>query len=270
MNFSLICPSIRPELWNEMCNSLSDNKLDWEILFIGPKSPINKLPKNAKWIETSVKPSQCTHIGFIKAEGEYTSLTADDALYFTPDHNGALDNMYKFIKNFPKGDTYNKEGIAYGFRMFEDQYCSETSHTHYIIPKEYERPQSMRSPLLYPFFVIKKETYLEVGGYDNRFICGQAENDFLYRVYLRYGHTQGSLCPTAMVWAIHDKHNNTSGYRKYHEYECSLMRKLWIYEHEGDTTRWNRERSDDRIRGYINDDSLLTISQGYRGDGEWQ
>lgn len=256
--FSLICPSIRPQYWKEFCDSLKDNVLDWEVLFIGPNGPIEELPSNARWIKTFVKPSQCTHIGFMEAKGEYASITADDAVYFSPNHKGALDNMYNFIKNFPENIDYNKYKIAYAFRMFEDDFCAETTYTHRL---------NENFPLLYPFFVVTKEVYEEVGGYDNRFICGQCENDFLYRIMLKYGHTENAICPTSMVWAIHDKHSNTGSFRKYHEYDSKVMKSLWATKNFIDKPEtFSQERKDEIIRSFINNTTIYEKSQGESGN----
>jgi hypothetical protein len=268
IQFSLVCPSIRPQFWNETCSSLLDNKLNWEILFIGPLPPTEPLNLNARWINATCKPAQCTHIGFQEAKGEYVSITADDAVYFTPNHKGALDNMYDFIKKFPKAEIhqpsgnpfYNKDKMAYGFRMFEDQFCAETSHTHFLT-------NDGVSPQLFPFFVIANGVYQELGGYDNRFITGQAENDLLFRIWKAYGSTKNSLCPTAMIWALHDKHGNAGSFRKYHSQDFGLLKKLWIANGSSENL-FSQERNDKNIESYINNDAIYTKSQGEVG--EWQ
>lgn len=265
---SLIAPSIRPHLWEQFCASLANNNVEWEVVFVGPLPSVCPLPSNFRWIKATVKPSQCTHIAFIEAKGEYVSLTADDAQYFTPNHKGALDNMIEFIEKFPNAPIhqptqkliYNKSRIAYGFRMFEDSFCIESSQTHYLVPQD-KNPLTT-SPLLYPFFVINKESYVDLGGYDNRFICGQAENDFLLRVAHSYGSTSSSLCPTAMVWADHDKgHNNKSKFREYHEQESNILRKLWLKN-----GNYENKRSINLLP-YIWDESIYTATQGNKG--EW-
>lgn len=263
MKFSLIAPSIRPHLWKQFYDSVKNTKIDFEVIFVGPTPPVGKLPSNFRWITTSVKPSQCTHIGFMEAKGEIVSLTADDARYFSPDGESALDNMYDFIKNFSINNPtchIDSKKMAYGFRMFEDKFVGETSYSHRIISKELSL--NYTPPLLYPFFVVYRDLYLELGGYDNRFICGQAENDFLLRVFQQCGDTDSTLCPRAMVWADHEEHTNSGSFRKYHPYEVQLVKKLWINS--------NNQQSPMRLDGNIykyTTDNLLTVSQGEKG--EW-
>jgi hypothetical protein len=258
---SMIGPSIRPELWKQFCDSLANNIVDWEVVFVGPKGPVCDLPSNFRWIKSNVKPSQCTHIAFMEAKGEYVSLTADDAQYFTPNKKGALDNMIEFIEKFPNNENYNKNRIAYGFRMFEDSFCVESSQTHYLVPKD--KNPLMTSTLLYPFFIINKLSYEELGGYDRRFICGQAENDFLLRVAEKYGSTANSLCPTAMVWADHDAgHENKSKFREYHQQESNVLRSLWLNEKGYENHRLLG------LASYDWNDTIYTRTQG--NPGEWR
>jgi hypothetical protein len=266
IQFSLIAPSIRPHLWKQFYNSIQHTEINYEVIFIGPLPPIENLPVNVRWIESTVKPSQCTHIGFLEAKGEIISLTADDAQYFSPNNISAIDNMYSFIMNFPKKDNYNPQKIAYGFRMFEDKFCIETTNTHYLT---INKNSSVSQPLLYPFFAIYKDLYMEIGGYDNRFICGQAENDFLLRITEKYGNTISSVCPTAMVWADHEDHKNSGKFREYHKIENTTLRDLWLlYSHEVPDGKYVSRRLDTTIKSYINDDTLYSKSQGECG--EWK
>jgi hypothetical protein len=265
IQFSLIAPSIRPQLWYQFYNSIKDTNINYEILFIGPIAPDTDLPPNCRWIKTSVKPSQATHIGFLEAKGEVVSLTADDAQYFSPNRKSAIDNMYNFIINFPESNSYDKKKIAYGFRMFEDKFCIETSQTHYLTKPENSK---ITQPLLYPFFAIYKEVYIELNGYDNRFICGQAENDFLLRIAEKYGNTITSLCPNAMVWADHEDHKNKGKFREYHSIENKTLKDLWlIYSIEAPNGKYTGKRLDINIKTYKNDNTLYSISQGEKG--EW-
>lgn len=265
---SLCAPAIHQEFWEEFLDSLKNNEIPYEVIFVGnvkPEFDTSKYPE-FRHIFSTVKPSQCTHIAFMEANGELISLTADDVTYFSPNKKGALDNMYNFIMNFPEGTSYNKLKIAYGFRMFEDQFCNESSYRHYVVPKTSPNPFS--SPLIYPFFVMYKRFYQEMGGYDNRFVCGQAETDLLLRIATKWGHTESSLCSTSMVWGLHNKHNNMGSFRKYHAYECDLIRKLWLIKHFVDMDYlFAPARKDSEVRSYKNKD-LLTVSQG--DTGEWK
>jgi len=257
IHFSLVAPSIRPHLWERFCNSLLSSKLNWEVIFVGPFPPISQLPSNFRWIEATCKPSQCTHIGFMEAKGEIISLTADDTIYFSPNENNSIDNMYNFIKNYKGSEFLNPLKLAYGFRMFEDDFCAETSLTHYI--NFVSEPKT--TPLLYPYFAIYRDFYSELGGYDSRFITGQAENDLQLRIAYHYGNSKGTLCSTAMVWAQHSSHDNKGKFREYHAQDSATLKKLWRNQ-EGFHIRTNEE-----LRPYNYDSSIYKVSQGEKG--EW-
>lgn len=259
IQFSLIAPSIRPQLWKQFYESVKNTEINFEIIFVGPKAPVEELPSNVRWINSNVKPSQCTHIGFLEAKGEIVSLTADDARYFSPNGKSSLDNMYAFIKNFPASKYVNPRTLAYGFRMFEDGYVSETSHMHYI--NFVSTNQS--TPLIYPFFAIYRELYEMIGGYDNRFITGQAENDFLLRIAYQKGNTSSSLCPNAMVWADHNDHTNSGKFREYHAKDSLTLKHLWTNKDGLLHIRTIIEE----VRKYVNDETLYIKSQG--NTGEW-
>jgi len=264
VKISFCAPSIRPHLWKQFCDSLANTKVPWEAVFVGPLPPVESLPSNFRWIKSNVKPSQCTHIAFMEAKGEFLALTADDAQYFSPDKTSSTDNMISFIENFPYIDDYAQD-MAFGYRMFEDNYCVETSLTHKL-----SFVHNVTSPLLFPFFVVHKSTYLKLHGYDTRFVCGQAENDFLLRIATTYGHTVSTLAPKSMVWANHDSgHENKSKFREYHFYETEVLKELWSidgsYVHK-------RQRT---LNEYTNDDTLYTKTQGKNGRvevtlGEWE
>ncbi len=285
IQFSLVMPSIRPQLWLRFCNCLKNTMLNWEVIAVGDVAPsedvMKNLPSNFRWINSSVKPSQATHIAFMEAQGEIVSLTADDALYFAPPKfpiisaggkvigewtGNPLDNMYFFMKNFDKiypRFRRNYRKIAYGFRMFEDQFAVETTTTHHLTNDENFTPY--QKLILYPFFAIYRDVYFEMGGYDNRFVCGQAENDFLLRIAAKNGYTEQSICPTAMVLAIHDEHKNEGKFREYHAFENSILKKLWI---RPDMPDWFGRL--DWLHPYDNNETLYTISQGNKGEsGDW-
>ena len=256
IKISFCAPSIRPHLWKGFCDSLANTKVPWEAVFVGPLPPTEPMPSNFRWIESNVKPSQCTHIAFMEAKGEFLALTADDARYFSPGGSSSTDNMIDFIENFPGTDDY-AHGMAFGYRMFEDNFCVETSLTHKL-----NFVTDITAPLLYPFFVVRNIVYTSLHGYDNRFVCGQAENDFLLRVAFKYGHTNSTLAPKSMVWADHETgHHNVSKFREYHPYETDLLKKLWLQDGVFKGKRTGG------VENYINDDTLLTASQGEKG--EW-
>ena len=98
MEIGVYCTSIRPNLWNDLFESLSKNDVDYNICMAGPCPPIAPLPGNVKYISTNVKPPQCCFIAANNTKGDYIVYVTDDGR-LSP---GCLDSLSNIIQKEKK------------------------------------------------------------------------------------------------------------------------------------------------------------------------
>lgn len=173
---SLVANAIRPQLWKRFCNSLTLNKCSFEVIFVGPNPPTDKLPEFFRYVDSDVKPSQRMEIAVREAKGELISLTSDDINYNHADLNcpKALDVAWasyvrhgKDPKIMFQPDTYEEyhDGVMRG------------GDSHRFIFR------NKNTPLMRTNGFTNREFYMSLGGYDKNFIAGQADNDCVLRAY---------------------------------------------------------------------------------------
>lgn len=209
MKISLCASALRPAQWLETYNSLTQNNIEWQIIYVGPNPPPFILPPNFKYIQSNVKPAQCYEIAFRAAQGELLGWTADDTVY----PPNALDNMYNFWKSF------NNEKIVAAFRTVEDG--KDITDVHRF------RGRDPNSPRMAPFGIMSTKLFHELGGYDSRFICGQSENDMVMRVYEIGGELKIS---DISVFVDHQKaHDSGTAFRSgfFHE-DRKVLESAWV------------------------------------------
>ena len=78
MKLSIICSSRRPYLWQDVHKQIHSEKINYELIFIGPFKPRFKLPTNCRFIHSIVKPAQCFEIGCRSSAGDFLALFTDD------------------------------------------------------------------------------------------------------------------------------------------------------------------------------------------------
>lgn len=218
---SIVLSAIRTQWWQEFISSLENNKISYEIIFVGNKRPsyrdycFSELNENKiLWLYSPTCPAECYNIGFNCARGELINWSADDCTY----SEGALDKAYDFYRSF--NDT--KKVIA--FNCIENG--SPTSHGH--------RLDKSDSPLMAPIGMMNRKLLLKLGGYDKNFYCGQSENDIAMRVYELGGSVE--ICKEAIVEIEHNKkHKGKSIFRTedgfpYHQRDRDYLMKCWKNE----------------------------------------
>lgn len=238
-----ICSSaIRVKDWQKFYDCVADTKIPFEIVFAGPKSPTFKLPDNFRFIHTPVKPAQCYHLTYLNARGQVIMSTADDAEYGA----NAIDLAYDFFMR--------KENrlLMSGFRQFEDG--TETTEVHHYVDEDGKRI------IASPFPVFFRETYFRLGGADRRYITGQWENDFSFRLLNAGGSIE--ICMDAIIRVKHrEKHEDGSKVRDYWPGESKLLADTWFYP-----DRRFRRIPTSPLEPY-GEGNLITQSQGNKG--EW-
>jgi len=99
---SLFASAVKTYFWLDMYEQLSlDNKVPFEIVFVGNVKPDFDLPENFYYIYSEANPIQCYEIACRNSKGKYVMFTGDDITY-SP---GFLNEMYWYIQRLPKNDT---------------------------------------------------------------------------------------------------------------------------------------------------------------------
>ena len=250
---------MRPQVWQSFFDSLKGNQYPIEVIFVGHIKPDFELPDFVTYIYATVKPSQCYEIGFRTAKGELIACTADDATYNHINTNN-LDILYDFYKSF------NNRKLVVGQRPIEDQ--RDVFKNHYFFGKQ------PHTPYMLPFGFMDRELFHELGGYDKRFVCGQAENDMVMRVLEIGGETH--LCMNSYVWVdhtnIHDwQHTKTQGFRHWYPKDREILENSWVEEGYGHFSATKRAGTISKTRllpveSYVNIPEMNTITQGEKGN----
>ena len=259
---SLVASAIRPHAWQSFFESLRGHTYPIEVVFVGDVKPTFELPPFVNYIYATVKPSQCYEIGFRAAKGELVGWTADDATYNHMNQPN-LDILYDYYKSF------NTRNIVVGQRPIEDH--RDVFKNHYFFGKHPE------TPYMLPFGFMDRTLFHELGGYDKRFVCGQAENDMVMRV-LELPGGQAHLCMNSYVWVdhthIHDwEHTAKKGFRHWYPKDREILENAWVKEGYGFFNAHKRAGTISKTRllpveSYEQREDLTTVTQGERG--HWQ
>lgn len=239
--------AIRPNLWEGLLNSLKDNELKYEVIFVGdvrPQFDISKYPE-MKYIYATVKPAQCYSIAFNNSEGHLLSWFADDCVYSPK----AVDIMYNFFKSF------NTDKLVTAFRTIEDG--KDITEVHRF------RGRDMSSPRMAPFGVVDRKLFHSLGGYDKRFLCGQSENDVVMRVLEIGGRVE--VCPNASAIVAHQEaHREGTKFRtnNYH-IDRRALENEWV---ENGVILSKRKTP---VQSFDNTTDITTKTQGENGNNQW-
>lgn len=243
MKVSIIASAIRTNLWEAFSKSLLNNKVEYEIIFAGPKAPDQQYP-NLRHIQTgNIKPAQCIHIAMLHAKGELIHWSADDAEY--PD--GILDDIYAIWQKYYKANVGPTviacETIECG------NVCPVESFILYDDIKD--------SPIMAPLGFIAADQLKHLGGIsDRRYAGGQYENDLMMRVYADGGS----------VYLYRDKRIVLDHFNK-HTNHCSDFSNAYKHGRKILETSWPRELQGrtDKFEPFEDLPDLLTSSQSYKG-----
>lgn len=163
---SIIGSAARPENWMRFYESIGQNKVDFEVLFVGPNPPIVDMPDNFRYIKSNVKVSQCVEIAARGAEGELLLVAADDMLF-----TGAapLDRLLSIYRQ--QDDDMSLVSLAVPGPEGADRFYQF----------------DMSSPLVALSPLMSADLWRRIGGIERRFVAVSWDIDLTFRVCLLGG-----------------------------------------------------------------------------------
>ena len=255
---SVFGPCNRPHLWEYFYENLAMNTVDFEIVFVGNVRPNFKLPDNFKFIYANVNPVQCEFIAELNCSGEILLQTPDDA-HYSP---FCLDMMY---------ETYKKENdykcmvapMKFGAVINSVDNAEDILDIVNAAPNQEGNKDSMFQNIqLCVGNTVSKKFWAELGGPDKRFVFGQALTDVILRGVKAGGRIV--FCPDTYFLERKDLCDanwlNAHGIL-YTPAGHQLMMYEWV---ENGKVKDHRS---DAVQPFEINDTLLTVSQGPKG--EW-
>lgn len=181
MQVSLFASAVRPKLWPYLFKSLEGTSVKLEIVFSGnglkrgeiifPGS--DKDNCNFTHIRTeNIKPAQCYEIARRNCTGETVVWIADDCEF----PNDVIGKAYKYWK------SQNNEKLILSIQTAESGYNQEECALFDMKQHRFYGGEA-GGPLMAPIALMSRKFLDELGGLDNRYICGQYENDIVMRAY---------------------------------------------------------------------------------------
>ncbi len=157
----------RPKNWMSLYESIRNNDISFEIIFVGPNEPDYKLPKNFRFIKSFVKPAQCCEIAARNATGNIIIDTPDDIEFIT---KKPLDKLYNEYK------SYNDDKIILSCRfMINGVDLSNECHRYSAVD-----PTSFVMPVC---GFMSRKLYRDIGGIDKNFIGAYWSLDIAMRIF---------------------------------------------------------------------------------------
>lgn len=205
MKVSLFASAVNVGNWKSFMENLCKNKVDYEVVFVGPVSPPENI-NNLKYIKTAdIKPAQCYQIGAMEADGDILGLTADDAIY-PPGILDAVVDVFQKDRNIVLGTDIDERGGI----------CKYESYTIGDDPGGF---------IMCPFGFFTKELFNTLGGFDRNFVTGQYENDFFMRC-----HKSSVNFKKLEGYVIKAEHYKASRFSDHHDYGRQRNKDVWFSE----------------------------------------
>lgn len=236
-----ICSSAhRPQNWMALYNSIGDNDVEFELVFVGPNPPDYALPKNFRFIKTDVKPQQCIEIAV-------KNTTADLVVFNFPDDcefQGLrpLDRLYETYK------SYNNDKIILSCRYMMDG-GDLSSSAHHFDNSDPGSPVMPLAPLM------SRKLYRDLGGIDKNFEAIFGDLDISMRVYALGGEV---IMSDVYLNEDKGKRAGSSLCTEFWEHDRGLLESLWT---TGGKIHFRRTRPVEPF----SDLNILKASQGPRG-----
>lgn len=176
---SLFASAVRPKLWYPLVESLKGTSVEYEIVFCGNATGLDRMefPDDFIYIPTeNIKPAQCYEIARRHCKGEVVVWVADDCEF----PGNVIGKAYDYWK------SQNNEKLILSIQTKESGYNYPSGE---LLDMNIHRffGYDSASPLMAPLGMINRKFLDELGGIDNRYICGQYENDIVMRAYQNGG-----------------------------------------------------------------------------------
>lgn len=166
MSVSIFASAVRTPLWDSYMRSLESTTVPYEVIFSGPRNPENKY-ENFKFIKTGdIKPCQNYAIASRACTMETISWSCDDA--------EAIGDIYGHAYRYWK--SQNNDKLILSLQTNESgQWQDMKQHSFF--------GGDAGSPLMAPICLMSRKFFNDLGGIDQKFVCGQYENDIVMRAY---------------------------------------------------------------------------------------
>lgn len=216
IKFSIIAAAKRVYAYEDCCSNLVNQKgVPFEIIFVGPNPPKNKMPDNFKYICTHVKPSQCLEIAARNAVGEYLLVGGDDLVY--------PSNFFDRLNNYTLRLDTDRVLISFRF-LCRDEIADSGMIYSLNIPT---------SPVVGIAPAFRREIWNELGGIDKRFFGSFADMDMQMRCY-EYGMSP-FITPDLVIGEKNYYHLEKKKHSLLHrngKAAVKLLNSFWVHEDE--------------------------------------
>ena len=278
VKISIVASANRIKWWPRFLDSLKNNKVSYEVIFVGNVAPdfdTSKYPE-FRHIHATVKPCQCYQIGFWASKGELIHWTADDADYNEPSLNcpNSFDIAYRKYREIEElHDNDGKTAIA--MNPCEDGGWPQR-HFHFLFGG------CTWSPRMAPFALVPRKYLVDPDkGYDRQFVSGQCENSIIMDVYADGGRVE--VCYEATLYVHHRQvhHRNPAtgkemnDFRRWYPQDRERLEQLWIKEGYGHYEKLTSEQLQKAVHisnvklfphePFIQTDDVCTVTQGRKG-----
>lgn len=236
---SIISSAARPENWQGLYESIGENDVSCEYVFVGPNAPQWDLPDNFTYIKSNVKPAQCFEIAARRASGELLLWFTDDSLFIT-EH--PLDKMYEL-------------------------YLEQNNHrvivsSNYHLPEGWNRffSGNFGTPSLALCGLISNLFWKEIGGIDSKFIALCWAEDMSMSAHALGGDVVMSdvYMDEEVEMPSKPRSRGSSLLRDHYSTDRALLDRLWSVEGK---THLNRTLPYESFKC----EEILTVSQEPKG-----
>lgn len=205
---SILASASRPENWMVLYDSIGENDVAFELIFVGPNPPKHDLPENFKYIRSNVKPAQCFEIASRNASGELLMIVPDD-LRFISQH--PIDKLY--AAHTTSNNTSPIVSTEYNFADGWNRFYAGDSTT----------------PIIPMYWMISAKLWRDLGGVDRRFIAVCWDMDMAMRVLAIGGEVVMADVFVSGEIEMPDKPRSRGSalYRDYKATDRVLLDQLW-------------------------------------------